>query len=122
MFRKMMCLPLALLMSNACAMEQKTVEVVIGETQYFLLKGSKVMGADIPTYKAVTCDTATVYDLKYDLVQHGHLISLALPLYRGCEDTDGAMVVSALNDNELVVDVKKGKAVLSIYPDIYKRN
>jgi len=122
MFKKMMCLPVAFLMSNVCAMEQGKVEVVIGENERVAWRSGPggYEEFDVPTFTVSAQNTASVFDLKSALVQKGYLVSVHQPLYKSFANANGKILVTEIHDDQNLLAVANGAETLSIFPEIYK--
>lgn len=124
MLKKMMCLPLALLMSNAYTMYKYApiIKVIVGEATY---EKTPIGGINVlhPIVTYHVPDDTTVWALKDFVAGCNCGYSRREALYANLNfDTTKPCNVRELGDNESLEAVAREVALVSIYPTIYKTN
>lgn len=125
MFRKMVCLSLAFLMSNACAMDKygtmQKINVVVGAAVNEIDADGNVHSTWDEIEHTVMPGSKVVV-LKRKLMGSGYLTNVSNPLYvsRGTYDSEGNLKVRTLSNNELLEDVAKNFSCVSIFSTIHE--
>jgi len=121
MLKKLMNLPLVLLMLNAQAMDKfaPKIEVIVGQTTYQYQNGD--LHALYPTIEYCVRPDTTVVSLKTFLVLKDYLENIETPLYADLNfDAGKPCNIRKLQDDEHLDSVAKEVARVSLYPTIFQ--